>query len=115
MRCISSGGLIDFSSYFICLSKRTLKKKGHRSSMTLAEFFLEKFIPRREMQSISSRGPIVFTYTLFGLVNEYWTFKNQYGFLSFWNLENVHVRMGWDGVGRYIRSVLQFTLYFVGI
>ena len=67
MRCISSGGLIDFSSYFICLSKRTLKKKGHRSSMTLAEFFLEKFIPRREMQSISSRGPIVFTYVLFCL------------------------------------------------
>ena len=32
------------------------------------------FVPRREMQSISSRGPIVFTFTLFGLVNVYyWT------------------------------------------
>ena len=31
-------------------------------------FFLRKcFIPRREMHSISSRGPIVFTYVLFGV------------------------------------------------
>ena len=40
------------------------KKKGNPSSVILAELFLEIFIPRREICSMSSRAPIVFTYVL---------------------------------------------------
>ena len=153
-----------FYLYIIWLRKRIWHFQNHD---TTATFFPWKcFIPRREMQSISSRGPIVFTYTLFGIVKVYWTFKNIQVFSSFWNLENVlspegscesrteggpivlrivlfwlytdfetikitllrwpffflkmfYFRMGWggmgwDGVGRVIKSVLQFSLYFVG-
>ena len=45
MRSISSRGSIDFSSYLICLSKRTFKKKkGHRSILILADFFPRKVL-----------------------------------------------------------------------
>ena len=41
----------------------------------IAFFFLRKcFVPWREMRTISSRGPIVFTYVLFWVRK--WTFKN---------------------------------------
>ena len=36
---------------------------------------LKMFYSRGEMRSIFSRGPIVFTFTLFGLGNVYDTFK----------------------------------------
>ena len=39
MRSISSRGPIVFTYVLFCLSKRTLKKKGHPSSVILAEFF----------------------------------------------------------------------------
>ena len=71
---------------------------------------LKMFYPLKGIRSISSRGLIVFTHVLspegrcvaypvgvqlfllmfyFGLGRVYWTFKNQFGFLRFLNLENV--------------------------
>ena len=50
-------------------------------------------IPRRDMQSISSRCPIVFTYTLFGL-GKILTFGFIGGNPPFWNHENVYPPKG---------------------
>ena len=73
MRNISSRGPNDIVSTY-CLRERILDFQN----MYLGEAFLKTwkyFIPRREMRSLSSRGPIVFTYDLFGLGIVYKTFK----------------------------------------
>ena len=60
---ISSRGSLDFSSYFICLRKRTLKKKkGHRSIVILAEFFSRKvlFTDGRDGMAGPSKGSFNF-------------------------------------------------------
>ena len=81
------------------------------------------FIPRRDCESSTECGPIVFTYVLFCVRKRILDFKFTGGFLPFWNLENV-LFIGWDGMGWDgwdgmdgwgIKSVLQFSLYFVCI
>ena len=76
------------------------------------------FIPRREMHSISSRGPIVFIYVLFWVGNDFDTFKItllRWPFFFSWKCFTSGLDwVGWD-VGRNIKSVLQFSLYFVSI
>ena len=53
--------------------------------MNLREGFLKPlkcFIPQREMRSISSRGPIVFTYVLFWVREGISHFQKSIGFLK---------------------------------
>ena len=47
------------------------------------------FIPLREIRSISSRGPIIFTRFWFCVKNRIWQFQNQATTVTFFPLENV--------------------------
>ena len=60
------------------------------------------FIPRREMRSISSRGPIVFTYDIFWVSKR--TFKKKSHpssviLAEFFPQNVLFDGVGWDGVG----------------
>ena len=87
IRSMSSRGPIDTLSIYCCLSERILHFK---KSIGFLKIFKPRkcFIRRREMRSISSRVHLIL-FPFVVLVNVYCTFKNQLGFLSFLNLENV--------------------------
>ena len=81
--------------------------------------------PKGRLLADSSRGPIVFTYVLFCVRKRILGFQFRGGFLPKKILENVLFGgwdgwdgMGWDGMGWMgwgIKSVLQYSSYFVGI
>ena len=76
------------------------------------------FYPPKGRLLADSKGVHLFLLMFYFLLgNVYWTFKKADGICGFWTglkLEMFYLRVdGWDGWG--IKSVLQFSLYFVCI
>ena len=69
---------------------------------------VKHFIPRRDCESSTEGGPIVFTYVLFCVRKRILDFKFTGGFLPFWNLENVLSPEG-TSAGRLQRGPFVFT------
>ena len=71
------------------------------------------FIPRREMRSISSGGPIVFTYVLFWVRKRMWHFQKQITVMTFFHLKCFTSRVEMRGISCRGSIVFTYVLFWV--
>ena len=100
---------------FYLFKKRYLGFQKHGRVGGLFEV-LKMFYPTEGSAKADPKCPVEKSFHHIGLGNGTGVIKNTSSERNFWNLENVsYDRMGWDGMGRSIKSVIQFSLYFVFI